>query len=155
MTWGCRYRLYLVSAKIGVVASGTVGFSRHGSGVRWGERGALVSFVEARTPGLIGPPSTELSLARLRPRRARLRFARRRDHNEGDWQEQGQCQRGCGRLKKSSKENGVFGLDNGVHCIEHSIHAWPKAHCNVIHLSMEVVRDVTIDRAIFETVAVF
>ena len=68
-------------------------FLRHGSGVRWwlwAEVGSLAHQRGAREPSAIGTPSAGLSRVGLRPRRARLRFTRRRESNDQAFVEQEQ-----------------------------------------------------------------
>jgi len=82
-------------------------FLRHSSGVRWrvGEQeGALAHPRGARAPSAIGTPSAELSLVGLRPRRARLRFTRRRERNEQPQKKQEQ--------RPSAGEERLFHLMN-------------------------------------------
>ena len=91
-------------------------FQGIGSGVRRGakEEGPRPTLWK-QGPQAPSAPSAKLSLGGLRPRRARFRFARRRDDSPEGQQEQGQCQVRGRRRQKCSEEMGVFGLDNGVH----------------------------------------
>jgi hypothetical protein len=92
------------------------GFSRHGLRCPMGgKRGPRPTSWKREPPSAIGAPSAELSLDGLRPRRARLRFTRRRDDSDNDRRGQEQCQGRWRGQEKCSEEIGVFGLDNGVH----------------------------------------
>ncbi len=82
-------------------------FLRHSSGVRWRVReqeGAHAHQRGARGPSAIGTPSTGLSLVGLRPRRARLRFTRRREGNDQPQKKQEQ--------RPSTGEERLFHLMN-------------------------------------------